>query len=220
MGDRVMMRLLHRGHHGLFALSGVPKADQSIVAASTNQFHLLWIVHQVSHWGGSLQFDIGTVRVGEIPDISGFVHTIGHLLETGDSIGNSSLDGSFGMPGDLGYTSFDGVLLVFEEHQGLRAQVLHLMLALLIQEILLEQIDLVILLDALVHVVIQALYGIGEHRVLLNLLPVLSLVLRLGWVVSLRPLSFIKRLIVNKNFTPPSLCDIALSAVDTRSVLT
>ena len=111
-----------------------------------------------------------------------------------------------------------GGTYLLEQHQRFRAQVLHLVLALLVQKVLLEQVDLVVLRDAPLHSPAQLLHRVRERWVLLDLLLVLVRVLGFRRVDPLRPLRANPR--SSPRLTPPSLWNMPLSPVLTRSVFT
>lgn len=52
------------------------------------------------------------------------------------------------MPGDLGNATLDAFGGVLKEHESLSAEILNLMFALFIHEVLFEEIDLIVLVDA------------------------------------------------------------------------
>ena len=151
----VMMRLFeHSGHEWLYNTSGVTNSGieegEGTIVWATNANITLFVVE--SHgtkrrwWEKCFFWEIWILQV---PDVRLSWHVVRHLLETEHGVGNTdSHFSSFWMPGDLGGRTLE-VVGVLEDHHGFGGNTFREMLRLFTSEILLEQIDFVVLKDAL-----------------------------------------------------------------------
>jgi len=128
--------------------SCIEEREGSIVRSSDDYITVLVIESHSAQWGWWQKGLLREIGVSQVPDVRLSGHIVWHLLETKHGVSNtySHLVGLW-MPGDAGGRSLNGVW-VLEDHKGLGGDVLREMLWLLSREILLEQIDDVVLFDA------------------------------------------------------------------------
>ena len=153
--DWVVMGLLEDGGQGradgataVLAISAIEEANATVVGTTDDQVRVLLVEGQGAKWGGWLHADFRGVWIVQVPDVGALGHGGGHLLEAKLGVGgtNTKLTGLW-VPCDLGNGTLDGVG-VLEDHHSLGGDWLRHELGVLTLEILLEQINLVVLLDA------------------------------------------------------------------------
>jgi hypothetical protein len=146
-----------------------------------------------------LQLKFWGIRICQIPNIRLVKHSIRHLLESKNSIGDSCLNGTFRMPGNFWNASFCifwliswNIILqinrILKKHKCFGAEIFDLMLTLLIEKIFLEKVNLVVLVDAFLDGAAEFFDSVGERRVFFYLFLMFIGVLDFRWINALRPL--------------------------------
>ena len=195
--DWVVMTLLkNSGLEGLDDSRSVNSLDieegqRTVIRTTDNDVWVLLVeghAAQRTGWQQSLLWEVG---VGQVPDVGLTRHVLGHLLEPQHGVGHTDSGLSLvWVPGDLGGGSLD-LVGVLEDHECLGGDVLAHVLGRLTLEILLEEINLVVLEDALGGTLGHLFGGVrkSEGGLSVHFLLVLGLVSGLGVVILKRPSS-------------------------------
>ena len=153
--DGVVVRLLqHRSECGsnratrVLAVPPIKEANAAVVGATDDQVRVFLVKGQRAEWRGGLHADFRRVRVVQVPNVGALGHRSRHLLEAQLRVGraNTKLAG-LRVPRNLRHRALDSVR-VLEDHHSLGRDRLGHELGVLALEILLEQVDFVVLLDA------------------------------------------------------------------------
>mmetsp|Transcript_7981 Transcript_7981/g.22768 ORF Transcript_7981/g.22768 Transcript_7981/m.22768 type:complete len:388 (+) Transcript_7981:584-1747(+) len=160
--------------------------QQPVVATAHQHLGSLQVVLARYQRGRRPQLSQRNVALRDVPNERRCGHVVGHPLEAQVRVGGDDLRRALRVPPDLRDAPrlVGGVL---EERDGLHRQVLGQVLGLLEVEVVLEQVDRVVLLQASDCVPCELLHGGDEGRVLLKPLPPLQRVLGLRVVDFLRP---------------------------------
>ena len=153
----------------VLAVSAIEEADATVVGTTDDQVRVLLVEGKGAEGRCGLHGDFRRVRVVQIPDVGALGHVGWHLLETELCVGctDTELRGLW-VPCDLGHGTLDGVG-VLEDHDGLGGDGLRHEFGVLTLEVLLEEINLVVLLDATRGALDELTSGLAEaHLRLLN----------------------------------------------------
>ena len=132
----------------VLAISPVEEADASVVRTANDKITVLLREGKRAQGRGRLKTDFWRIRVVQVPDVGGFWHVGGHLLEAELGVGGTDAElACLGVPRNLGNRSLDDVG-VLEDHDSLGRDWLRHELRVFTLEVLLKEIDLVVLLDA------------------------------------------------------------------------
>lgn len=129
--------------------SKIEEREGTVVRSTDNDIVMLVVESHRAKWRWGEKCFFWEIRVIQIPDVRLLWHVFRHLLESKHSIGNTDSHlGGIWVPSDTCNGSFD-IVWVFEDHEGLGGDVLTKMLSGFTREILFEEINLVVLSDAL-----------------------------------------------------------------------
>jgi len=165
------------------ASAQIEEGKSAIVLACNNNVKVFVIESHLGDGRCGLKSLLRSVRVGKVPNVGFLGHVGGHLLEAelGIRHTNPQVSARIGMPHDLCCCSFN-LVGVFKDHHSFSVDGLRQMLGLLTVEVLLKQVDLIILFDALLCVVDEISSGrcVAEGWVTHHLLVVLR---NIVWLV-------------------------------------
>jgi hypothetical protein len=155
-------------------LTLIEELEGTVVGTTDNNIGVLVVENKGAEGGAGVEGTLRSVGVVEVPDVRHLGHVGRHLLEAELGVRHADAGlGGIGVPGDLGDGALNSVR-VLEDHDGLGVDGLGEVLGLLAVEVLLEEIDLVVLADALlsgVHQVgssaLKAEVDLTEHLLLI-----------------------------------------------------
>lgn len=172
------------------ASTQIEECEGAVVAAANNNVKVLVIERHRAEGRGPFESLFGKIGVTEVPYVRLLRHIGGHLLKSELRVRNadSHLGVSLGVPHNLGGGALD-VVRVLEDHHSFGVDGLRHVLRRFAFEVLLEQIDFVVLLDALFRVrdEVSGSREVAKQRVPQHFFLILQYVIRLEVVQFFRP---------------------------------
>lgn len=174
---------------GRRTLPQVVEVQETIVAAAKQRVRILVVVLARYQRRRGAQLGERHISLVDVPNKRRHGHLVRHPLESEVGVRAHNFCGALGVPADLR----DAALLVcrvLEERDGLHAEALRQVLRLLLMEVVLEEIDGAVHLEAGDRVLGELLHSGHETRIFFQTLPPLERLLRLLVVNLLGPAAF------------------------------